>query len=422
MTDDHESYVIPEMFTDEDICMILNNLSAPQGEEQSTSLSSFSYWNHFPLVCGVLIRMRSGLQRVYRRSECRFPRRPDHQAEQFYQLVEAVVYEKEELRHHWSHQTLWQVAEELTLKSLNLSLPLNRRLQCHPLYPLHPSSEKMVFQEDFVQQVRLYQASLQRPEGTFTVTISPQLEALCEMERTLCPRCNGRRQLYCGPCGGLRMPAAEELLPPRLSLPFDILLLLHWNESLVKCTGIHAAALAQERSVTYTLWNKPTEEWTNLVRSLDATRDVILFPYEDSTVADEFDWEQRDDGERPRLVVLEASWAYGKTMAHQIVSCRKEAGLPSLRSVILKNVVGQYWRFQSEGQSAVSTIEAIAHTAKAAGMSEEHCEDLLTLFRVQKYRVLRNTEERGKLPRAMDTTGAGLGSWKEVEVINKSTP
>lgn len=109
--------------------------------------------------------------------------------------------------------------------------------------------------------------------------------------------------------------------------------------------------------MTYTLWNKPTEEWTNLVRSLDATRDVILFPYEDSTVADEFDWQR--DGERPRLVVLEASWAYGKTMAHQIVSCRKEAGLPPLRSVILKNVVGQYWRFQSEGQSAVSTIEVL---------------------------------------------------------------
>ena len=52
---------------------------------------------------------------------------------------------------------------------------------------------------------------------------------------------------------------------------------------------------------------------------------------------------------RWRLVVLEASWHHGKTMAKQIVKYRSDAGLPPLRFVRLEDVVGGYWRFHEEG-------------------------------------------------------------------------
>ena len=41
----------------------------------------------------------------------------------------------------------------------------------------------------------------------------------------------------------------------------------------------------------------------------------------------------------------------------------------------------------------MSTIEAIEHTAVAAGMNEEEMEKLLLLFKVQKYHVLGRIEE-----------------------------
>jgi hypothetical protein len=197
------------------------------------------------------------------------------------------------------------------------------------------------------------------------------------------------------------------------------------QESLLKCTGIHAAALCKEGQVEYWHWQK--DEWHDIVDKLDASRDVLLFPYQTSIPADEFAWDDRftptDSANiscsKWRLVVLEASWAYGKTMAHQIVDYRKAKGLPPLRSVILTNITGQYWRFQSEGHSAVSTIEAVAHAAVAAKLSARYFDDLLLLFYVQKYRVVRriNEKEGARKPRAIEVTGVGIGSWKTVSEL-----
>jgi hypothetical protein len=82
--------------------------------------------------------------------------------------------------------------------------------------------------------------------------------------------------------------------------------------------------------------------------------------------------------------------------------------------VILEDITGEYWRFHEFGHSAVSTIEAIAHTARAAGTLEENIESLLVLFQLQKHRVLRKVEDGGKAPKAMVVSGEGLGSWSEL--------
>ena len=47
-------------------------------------------------------------------------------------------------------------------------------------------------------------------------------------------------------------------------------------------------------------------------------------------------------------------------------------------------------------------------------MSAEKKDDLLLLFRVQKYRVLKKIDEGGKIPRAVEVSGCGVGSWKEL--------
>lgn len=103
-------------------------------------------------------------------------------------------------------------------------------------------------------------------------------------------------------------------------------------------------------------------------------------------------------------------------MARRIVQYRASRGLPPLRCVLLENVVGGYWRFHEEGHSALSTIEAIAHTAAAAGLSRDAFDVLLTLFRIQKGRVLLNIDGGGKKPRAVCVSGDGTGSWDDVPV------
>eukprot|EP01036_Dinobryon_divergens_P026672 gene26673-35348_t len=280
-----------------------------------------------------------------------------------------------------------------------------------------------------------YHAIVKRPEGTFDLNLDTEtlylIEKLSKLPREKCSRCLGCRQVYCGPCG-LRMPNAEELLPARVELPFDVLLLLHWQESLVKCTGITAAPLSTMDSVRYELWakEKTPEDWNRLVGALHPDRDVLLFPDRDAVVASEFQWGNRSDiaqslaslslasstaekqsevqsgmpttGRKWRLVILEGSWNYAKTMAWQIIAYRKERHLPPLPCVILKDLTGEYWRFHHEGHSAVSTIEAIAHTALAAGLSTPQFDDLLLLFRLQKWRVMRSVRDGGKVPKAVE--------------------
>jgi hypothetical protein len=166
--------------------------------------------------------------------------------------------------------------------------------------------------------------------------------------------------------------------------------------------------------------------WGPLVLALDPLKDVILFPSEDAIVSSDFDWfpaststesvseggseEQAVTG-RYRLVVLEATWNHAKAMIRSIATYRSMHGLPPIRCVKLENVVGKYWRFHHEGHSALSTIEAIVHTAKSAGMGDEDCETLLTLFYIQRGRVLLNIDELLKAPRAVAVHGTGDGSW-----------
>ena len=151
-------------------------------------------------------------------------------------------------------------------------------------------------------------------------------------------------------------------------------------------------------------------KWGAMVTSLDPNRDVLLFPSDGAVCASVFKWSGdnndnysgndsndnsngNDDigdtaghdststttitpphtttatpiptptsthkpahtpcssnGQRWRLVVLEASWQHGKTMHRQLTAYRQLKGLPPLRSVIINNVTGQYWRFHEEGK------------------------------------------------------------------------
>ena len=72
--------------------------------------------------------------------------------------------------------------------------------------------------------------------------------------------------------------------------------------------------------------------------------------------------QEEEGGVRYRLILLEGNWTYATKMASYL-----KGRVTGLRSVCLgEEVVGTYWRFQSVGVSALSTIEALYHACKQA--------------------------------------------------------
>lgn len=556
-----ESQQLPDHFSDVEVCAVLCDEDNQRHRRH-------------PLTCGLLMKLRTAFIRITKRSVLNTEQRKKLTTDDrnLYKLVEAFTTEVDFLHEHWpSTVILYNVAVELATKAINLSPALQRELNSHPLgVPRHlpplvgqvggpddqptgiiqcladatPQRVSIHFNKDFLRRVKQYHEQTRRPDGTFDSPVkasasptkgSGQLDddcaddedsgvtgepadaaksalllALANLPKETCPQCRGRRQVYCGDCGGRRMALGDSILPPPVALPFDVLLLLHWQETLHKCTGVHVGALCTEGVFQSANWRKdmvPTvhghdhgqgttisgnassvhntnlgcpaaakrtldkpppalrEDWKNLVETLDHTRDVLLFPCDDALKAEEFPWHQppvpspqltlpgkvdtmqgvadsaavlgecsavvvgeegsatgqvaagtqvTNPGHRWRLVVLEASWNYGKGMAQQLRQHRESVGLPPLRCVQLTDVTGQYWKFQTMGHAAVSTIEAIAYTAQAAGVSEQDVQTMLLLFQLQKYRVIQRIEGGGKVPRAVQVSGAGLGSWKEL--------
>lgn len=200
--------------------------------EDADPLAYQSWFDRLPLCFGLLMRLRSGLLRVYRRSQNRIVRDFSIIHIQFFDLVNYITFEKEFLNTHWSREDdrLWKIAEELIMKGINLSLKLQSSYRIHLLYPVNDSTEGLItFHKTFLDAVAEYHKTIQRPEGTFALDENDVLmKQLCAIERVKCPTCLGNRQLYCGPCHGQRMNNADHLLPPPVELPFDILLLLHW--------------------------------------------------------------------------------------------------------------------------------------------------------------------------------------------------
>jgi hypothetical protein len=190
--------------------------------------------------------------------------------------------------------------------------------------------------------------------------------------------------------------------------------------------------------------------WAKVVTSFDHQRDIILFPGGDSINIQDLTWPGVDsvdseggdvhdskadeDGgltdqleslhiessntsppsslntKSPpapfRLIMIESTWGGAKTIVNYIHLVRSMLHLPPLRCVALpESVNGLYWKLQHVGSSAVSTIEALSHAAKAAGCASAEAEKLLTLFYLQRYRLMNRVKSDGRPPRAVDVRG-----------------
>ena len=453
MESNHSNDELPNHFTDEELIEIID--SSPF----ILSLSTKS--RRYDLTCGLVLLCRTGLNRLIKRSK--FRRRKivsdiNHQDEEeddniklLYKLV--TYYSKSIDISIWTIDNIYIAGEELHTKTKLLSPKLQKVLYKQYLilsntdinsddFMINKSKQQILyFNRDFLLQVSEYHNSLRRRDGTFVMNESnDKMDYLSKFDRDTCKKCNQRRAVYCGECKGLRMENTSHLLPKRVRLPFDVLIVLHFAENLRTCTGVHCAALGGEGEVEFAYWPRGlynTGESGLLTRefvaSLNSDRDIILYPSADAIDSSLFHWMSKieestnqpiinDKSHRWRLVVLEASWQHGKTMAQQIADYRNDHNppLPPLKYVSLSSLHGQYWKFHELGDTAVSTMEAIAHAAKCAWnyMKQDEqeinnkYEDLLFLFKLQKYRVLNriSNQDGGNLPRSIFVDG-GSDVW-----------
>ncbi len=127
----------------------------------------------------------------------------------------------------WNPQNLSKACEELQIKILMIPGTLINELDHHMLHEFHEDN-LLKFDESFLNLVRNYHNSVKRPIDLSENSFDSSIHALAFLQRQECSSCGGQRHIYCGNCNGKRMANAIDKLPPRVALPFDILLLLHW--------------------------------------------------------------------------------------------------------------------------------------------------------------------------------------------------
>jgi len=390
----HRKY-LPNHFMDSEIEIAFDNIYKNNISEGL---------HQYNLTYGLVLKLRNSTKRMIKRLIMAVPTGLDEDTygHRLLNLLKYYAKDSNEQLYHLDPEIIWQIGDDVSSKNSVLSPKLQSLLFHHEVIILE---NKPIFSDEFIEKVRNYFLHVKRPEGTFDWKFDdyPLIPVLLKTARDNCSECNSMRHVYCGPCGRL-LNSIEPLIGKKLTLPFDLLVIIHWHDSLVKCTATHTKVLCNN-NVTFAHWEKKNygESWEPVIASLNADTDIVLFPSSDAVPATEFQWnvEGNSSDKKWRVVVLEASWQNGKTMARQIKEHRESLGLPPLIYISLSNIVGQYWRFHNEGNSAVSTIEAITHCAKIAGLSDEDCTSLLLLFNLQKYRVQMRFNAEGKVPRAI---------------------
>ena len=255
--------MLPNHFDDD---FVLNKLTLQNEINQETN---------FNATLGLIVKLKKALKRLVKRQKLEEPLDGDYSV-LLHQLSLKMTSDCPVLK-CWSPIDLLQLAFLLEEKSTVLSGILFRCMDDEPLFPpmssiLEYSSklkteitfadgfiarDNLLFRKSFIDKVNTYHSSLKRPidniDASYSDELFPQIDhdkdehdnsessalrevlqednrisSLALIERDVCNQCKGRRQLYCGGCGGVRMENANSLLPTKLHLPFDVLLVLHW--------------------------------------------------------------------------------------------------------------------------------------------------------------------------------------------------
>ena len=405
---------------------------------------------HYRLTCGLVIKTRQADIRMTAKGmivieKIDFRERNEQTMSVFHTQIRNLccINDRKFLEKHYSAESLWDTAVELVAKRVCLTKELCGILELQMLPVRDTKSGLLAFDAGFIDHLHAFFSTLKKPLASADPADvqsiaynSSVMDSLLGLDRERCEGCSVYRALYCADCNGLRTPEASKALPPRIirsELPYDVLLIIHFQETPHRSTGTQALALVEEDTVQVAHWprNKDSDAMQAIIDSLDPARDLLLFPDDSAVCISDHEQRRQEQGDpltpptRARLVALEGSWTYAKKMAAYLK--RRVRGL---RSVCLDdNVVGTYWRFQTVGVSALSTIEALYYAFSQAQAharvqeSREHGEGegegegegdalwrLLLLFEYQRRKMVANGT---RTARGLNPTGDGpLFDWE----------
>lgn len=186
----------------------------------------------YELTCGLVMKLKNAVDRLSRRSRIRIIENVISLQLLLLLLCKRFAIDPDStLFKHWNDTSLYDAAHELICKSIAISADLQKLLIEQPFIQSSVTGTYIKFDKQFLQQVQLYFNEVSRPEGTFeedSMLSDELITKLAELPRELCTECNGRRHVYCGDCCGKRLQSSSCILPSRVDLPFNILLVVHW--------------------------------------------------------------------------------------------------------------------------------------------------------------------------------------------------
>lgn len=160
-----------------------------------------------------------------------------------------------------------------------------------------------------------------------------------EWSRTLCEQCGRSCKFYCPYCIQV-VGKRKDVMVPQVELPIQVDII--FQDAIKKSTAIHAKLLAPKQVAIHT--------YPNEIPAFNPNDTVIVYPSEDATVLAELP--QLD--QIKHLVLIDSPWQKSRA----IIMNEKLASLPRVK---LKRPPSHsnFWRYHSEGEGCVSTIEAI---------------------------------------------------------------
>lgn len=109
-----------------------------QNEERTVTVAS-SERKSYPVICGLLLRLRTAMFRVAKRSKMREVSAEDTYENRLYRLMKCFIKNEcdSDFLSNWTPQTLSIAGTELARKNIFLSSKLQKELNDQPLLPLN---------------------------------------------------------------------------------------------------------------------------------------------------------------------------------------------------------------------------------------------------------------------------------------------
>lgn len=199
--------------------------------------------------------------------------------------------------------------------------------------------------------------------------------------KELCSLCNRSIRYFCSNCILLSRQLVGKV--PQIALPIKIKIIKHCQEANSKSTSIQAKLLAPN-DIEIVDYNHG--RIAELVECFDDINTVILFPSEKAT-----DLHSYDSTRIKTALFIDGTWNQARSIANRFSKATfvKISRLPCEGTV--------FWRYQSLGRHALSTIEAIYYFLKEIGRSEDSQLDNTLWFYSYFYNLIQSYYQNNRL-------------------------